>query len=557
MRVFIIFVLVVFSYADYSKQFINQWKNILHIDNKKFKQDSFYLSYPYVSWRNELILNLERIKKQDKMFICSFPYRYIYLSKYFKLPKIDIFKTCPKLKEFYDSFQKEKLGIVFSSEYSMSPQSAFGHVMLIFKDTNKPLLTADVVHFAAVVKKEGFFKYSYNGLTGKFPAFYIKEKLFKKYYLYNMIQQRSMFVYWLNFDKKEIENLILHLYELKKFKANYYFLNYNCSTATIEALSAVRPSNQYNKIIILPIKSVILYKKNVKNIQTILPLDKEIVLLYKKMNFKEKKIFNEIVKMKYLGNYKTLPNITKEAIVKFYQYMFYSKKIVYPNYNEVVKLKYKKEKLDTKKIKDPLQETMPSEIFLFYNSNDNSFLFSFRPFLIDKYDLQNKLLEEKQYSVFAPTFYWKKNHFKLEKFDFMNSVSIVKNYSFIKDISWKLYLGLNRENYKRKLSFEFETGIGNTHPFFKGMFNWLLNLGFDVGHINQLYLKPEINFMYYFSNNFKIGDIFYYKIFSNTKIYYMNETFLSKEITYNLKVILSLINTTKNRKILIGLGYNF
>jgi len=558
MKLIILSFIVIFSYAKYDSKFILQWNNILHLENKTFSQQSFYLSYPYVNWENELILDLNEIKNKNKNFICAFPYRYVFLSKYFHLSKFNIMKNCPKVNFFLHSFQKDKVGIVFSSEYSMSPQSAFGHVMLIFKDNNKSLLTSDVVHFAAVVKKEGFFKYSYNGLTGKFPAFYIREKLFKKYYLYNLIQQRSMFIYWLNFNKKDIQNLILHIYELNKFKAHYYFLNYNCSTAIIELLNSIKLEQNYDHLIILPIKSVSLYHKNIKHIQKLIPLDKQLLLLYQKMDYKEKNIFNQIVLMKYKGNFKSLSNIIKEASVKLYQYMFYNKKMVYPNYNEVSKLNYQKEKLNLKKIKNPLQKTLPCEIYFFKDIKNNNYLFTLRPFLISKYDIENNLLEEKVYNIFTPTFLVKKHNLKLQQFDLINSESMIKNYSFIKDISWKLYAGLNRENYNNNLTGEIELGFGNTYPINNQFFiNYLINGGIDFGDFNNIYIKPEINVVLYSNNKLKIENNLNYKVFINRKIYYQNDIFFSAKIAKQLIGIISYIKESENNKLLVGLGYNF
>jgi len=517
---FFIYVLLLNAHS-----FTDEWKNILHLNLKNFGDENFYfyLSYPNVTAENELREDLKQIKKLNKNFICNFPYRYKFLSKYYKLPKFDL-KHCKQLQNFLDSFKDEyKLGIVFSSEYSSSPQSSFGHTMLIFIN-RKSFLNSDVIHFAAKTKKEGFFKYSYDGLVGNFDAFYIREKLFKKVYLYNVLQQRTMFVYYLDFSEKDINNLLLHIYELQKFKAKYYFINYNCASAVLDLLRIEDKNIPQLKSLILPIDSVKLSKKHIIKIKKLIPLNKQIILLVNKMSPMERKIFKQKIMGKYKGDLETLPNIVKYTLNKYYEYSFRRYHFVFGDYDEVKNLHYKELKIDTNKIINPLKKVQPMELKFF--ASKQYLEFNIRPFNIDKFDYQNNLTDEKTYKIFNVSVIYGDKNLYLNKLDFFETESLSKiYYPYIVPKSWKVYMGLNRNNQYKSLLLNYELGIGQSYQM-SILLNYFFSLGFNLDKYNDVYLKPEINliyyyknFKYYFNTYKKIGDNYYKILFGCTYKY--------------------------------------
>jgi len=540
-----------------NKKFLYKWKYILHLENKNFSKinEYFYLSYPNITLLNELILDLNEIKN-NKKFVCEFPFRYLFLKKYFDLPKYDL-KNCKKLQHFYNNFSKSKVGIIFSAEYASSPQSSFGHVMLIFKNKNS-FLNSDVVHFAAKSNlHDGFFIYSFKGLFGKYDAYYLREKLFRKYYLYNIKQQRTMYIYWLNFNKKDIRLLIYYLYELRKFKAKYYFTSLNCSSALIEILKVIKPKiNDNFNYVFLPIDTIKRLNKYIEKVQILPSLEIQVVLLAKKLSKKDKQIFDNIVTLKNLNyNYKNFSNSLKELLNKYYLYKFYKYHYVYPNYNQVTKLNYKESKIDYKSIiKSPLKRTQPSEIFI-KKYNKNLYYFEFRPFLIGINDQQkfNKL-DKKIYKIFYIQIFYKKNHIKLQRFDLFNLKSLNINYSpYLKPFSWGFYLGLNRENKKSYLLFNSELNYGYTYnSIFNSIISLLGGIGFYLRNKNYFYIKPEIYFIKYFNKSSLIIHSYYkyledyYNFKISYNIYYKNYIFsIGKELNNN------------ESKIYLGIGYNF
>lgn len=546
-----------YNFSYFNKDFISQWKNILHLETKNFGEINkyFYLSYPYVNYYNELILDLNEIRKRNKKFICNFPYRYLFLKKYFNLSDFDL-KQCNQLQKFVQNFSKEKLGIVFSAEYSSSPQSSFGHVMLIFEDKNS-LLNSDVVHFAAKPdSKDGFFKYSYKGLTGGYPAFYIREKFFRKHYLYNIIQQRTMFIYWLNYDKNDIKNLIYHIYELRKFQAKYYFLTVNCSSALIDLIKVIDHKINDRKIYpFLPIYSVFYLKHRIVSEQILYPLEVQIVLLEHKLSENEKKIFYNILTLKNINyDIKNRSNTFKELLYKYYLYKFTKYHFVYPNYNKVEQLSFKLNDVNYSNVTlDPLHKPLPSKISFQY-LNDNEYLISFRPFLIDLQDKQKNILDRKIYEIFTPEFLIKKDNVKLNKFYIYHLKSFNINYSpYLKPFSWGISLNLNRENKKKLLCFNTEINYGYTYNIKNIIFSFLGGIGIDLNkNYNHIYIKPEIYLLKNFYNS-SITIHLYYKTFENYKKiniaynYYIN----------NITISLGKIMTSLSDKNYITFSINF
>jgi len=353
-----------------------KWEALLHLGNISKVAEHFYLSYPNISLEAELKKTLNAFKsKNNKDAICNFPARYLFLKKFFDLPEFDL-ESCKDLQKFIKNFPKDRLGIVYSSEYVNSPQSAFGHVMLVFKDNKKDLIISDVVHFAALTEKENFFIYSYKGLTGKFDAFYIREPFFKRKYLYNDLEQRFIYIYWLNYNQKNIKYLIYHLYELRKFKTRYYFISDNCASATYNLLEIIDPDipsikDQIFLPKLLPIHVVKSVERRIYNKSVMYPLIVKVKVLVDTMSYQEKKQFFDIITFKeQVDDYSKLPDIVKESLKYYFEFKFRTQHFIYPDYNQVVSLSYKETKFKNI-FPDPLNKTKFAKLSIFYSDKKN------------------------------------------------------------------------------------------------------------------------------------------------------------------------------------------
>ena len=536
-------------------EFYNQWVSILHLYNKNLGNYNkvFYLSYPVVSAENELTYDLKEIRNKNKKFICNFPYRYLFLKKYFNLPDFNL-KKCYNLQNFLQNFNYEKLGLVFSAEYSSSPQSSFGHIMLILKN-KKSLINSDVIHFAAKTKKDSFFTYSYKGLTGKYNAFYIREKFYNKINLYNFYQQRIMYVYWLDFSKKDIKKLIYHLYELRKFKGKYYFLDYNCASATLDLLKIIDPKILYNKIIILPIDVVFKLQQHITNYQILEPLEIKIVLLTELLSKKEKKIFYNIITFKKNSfEFDNFSNTLKELLVLYYEYRFKKYHIIYPNYNKVVSINYKHSKVNIKNyVKNPLNLAYPSEINIHYSKNLT--YIKFRPFLINRNDEQNDILSKKTYEIFTFETKISNSKINLNSFNLFNTENLSNIYiPYLKPFSWGLYIGFNRENIDNKLLFENEVKYGLFENTILGNFGLIGAVGIDYNLNKNIYFKPYIIYSKKI-NNVEIISQYYDKFLQ--KNFYSGNIALNYHYNNRFFIGIEYFKNKNLEKIFTNINYNF
>jgi len=503
LRISIIFVFFVFLHASFDKQ----WKIILHLNHSFDKLNSkFYLSYPDINATKELNLDIKQIKSLNKEFICKFPYRYKFLRQYYKLPYFDL-NRCNNLQKFLKKFKNNnQLGVIFTSALRDYPQSSFGHIMLIFINKNN-LLNSNIVHFYAKTRQEKFIKYAYDGLVGNFDATFEQDTLSNKIKFYNNLQQRTMFLYYLNYSDKQVKNLLLHLYELKSFKAKYYFLDYNCASGLLDLLKTIDSNIDDSYILIsLPIDTLKTLKSHINNIKILLPLNQQVILLLQKMDYQQQRLFLLNVENKYKKDINKLPDIVKEALQKYYIYK-YSRASVYRQYSKFKKVKYKKTPLDTSSIIDPLHAIQPTEIQTYYSSD--GLIFDVRPFNIDKFDYQNNLVNEFTYKLFDFQFLYHQK-LQLEKLDIAYSESLNKiYYPYFIPISWRIYLGLNKENIEHKLAFDYELGIGQTFQKYL-IFNYFVSIGVNAGAYKSVFIKPEINLMYYLKD-IKLYDNYFIK----------------------------------------------
>lgn len=540
--------------------FANQWNNLLHYSNNENQiiSKEFFLSEKNNPLPNEELHSTIKLlnSKDGNIIACNFPARYSYL----KLNNYEItnynLSECSDLNKFVNNFSKDKLSLVFTSEYINNPSSAFGHTMLVFHSDNEDLEIGDVVHFAAETsKKDGFFKYSYKGFNGKYKGYFLREPFYKKMYEYNTLEQRYMNIYTLDFTKKEILQIIYHLYELRKATFKYYFLNGNCATQTTDLLNIISDKKREKKTYYLPIDTIKVYKNNIVSKSKYIPLVNKLNLLISKMTIKEKELFyriiktNEDIKEKY-------PDIIKEAMVDYSTFYFRRFHRVYRNYDSVMDKSYIKQDIEDKSF-DPLNKTQPSNVGLgLYSLNDGDYLyFHYRPLFIDMFDIQLNNIQQSQVDTFTFDILLNNEITKLIKFDLVNIKSYTTQTSFYKPASWSIYSGLNRENIDNTIKFNNEIALGKTVPlFFNTIINTMFALGFDD---TDIHIKPILNVYCNFNQHIKLGISSEYKYYFKN-YYYNNKAFITlKDNNFIYQFKYENDNSNNPNKVLFSIKYNF
>lgn len=551
---FTLILVVVNLYSD------TTWNKLLHhyAGENQIVSNEFYLTNNINADPNEELNTTIKLLNSEygKRIACNFPVRYNYLKENnYNIQNFDLSK-CEKLSDFIVNFNKDKVSLVFTSEYTNNPSSAFGHTMLLFSDNNKSLNIGDAVHFVAKTNnKDGFFSYANKGLNGSYNGYFSREPFFKKIYEYNTLEQRYMYIYTLDFNKKQILQLLYHLFELRKATFKYYFLDGNCASQTTDLLNIVNDKHRKDSIYYLPINAVQNNEKNIIKKTRFIPLINKLTLLLGKMTSKEKILFNKIIKTN-LQVTKDMPDIVKEAMVYYSTFYFRKFHRIYKNYNSIMKQNYQKQIIKDKSL-DPLEKTKPSNIgFGLYTQNNTNYLyFHYRPLFIDMFDIQLNSLQESEVDIFTFDAILDEENSKLLKFNLLNIKSFSTQLSFYKPMSWAIYSGMNRYNRDSEIKFNNEIGFGKTFSVSKySTVNTLFYFGNDD---SDIYIKPYFNINTYISNNAKIGISTYYKKYDGDS-YYNNRAFLSfkyNNLLYSLEYIND--NSNYNEKYMFIIKYNF
>lgn len=536
------------------------WQKLIHNENNENQivSKEFYLSLNKNPTPKEELEVTKEIFSSNNGYeaACAFPARYEFIKANIRDTPIYNLQSCKELNSYLDSFPKDKLSIVFTSEYTNNPSSAFGHIMLLFSKDNTPLEVGDVIHFAAKTSTDdGFLEYSYKGMTGQYNGYFIREPFFKKIYEYNTLEQRYMYIYTLDLTKDEIRTILYHLFELRKATFKYYFLNGNCASQTTDLLNIINKDSSKKSFYYLPIQTVSDLKNRAKNKDRFIPLLNKLNLLIQNMTTEEKELFNKLIETQNEVD-KNTPNIVKEAMVLYTTFNFRRFHKINRNYENVMSQTYQKQNIiDT--THDPLLKTKPSNIGLGYytNKNENYLLFQYRPLFIDLLDVQNNDLQESQTNIFTFDLLINNDNIKLNKFDLINIKSLPLQTNFYNPVSWNLHSGLNRENKKENLSYNNEIGIGRTLPFTSfARISFLADIGADN---LDYYVKPNTLIEILSTTNSKIGFSSSYKQY-NGDYFYQNDLFSSykyKDYIFTLKYTND--NSENENKYSLVVKYNF
>lgn len=214
-----------------------QWKRLLHYRDGRSEIDdpTFFFS---ISGKTDLeselkatITALINDKSDDEnSTLCRYPSRSHWILE--KLPKLQtIIQTpqCSKLKKEINRLEAKQVTLILASAHINSPASAFGHTFLrIDSDTETPLLSY-AVNYAAQTKEDNGFIYAYQGLFGGYEGRYSLQTYAKKLKTYSDLEQRDVWEYPLELTPEEIHNMLLHIFEIRHFYADYFFLTENCS----------------------------------------------------------------------------------------------------------------------------------------------------------------------------------------------------------------------------------------------------------------------------------------------------------------------------------------
>jgi len=160
-------------------QDLNEWKRLLHFSDYKSRivSSGFFLAEDGGNDPiSELNATIDLLNSKNGAVVASnYPARYLWLRGHgYSVPEFDL-ESFSDLNDYVEAFKKQKIYLIFASEYTGCSASFFGHILLGFSGEDS-LLDADVIHFSAETDDgaSGFLKYAYNGLTGKYESYFYR-----------------------------------------------------------------------------------------------------------------------------------------------------------------------------------------------------------------------------------------------------------------------------------------------------------------------------------------------------------------------------------------------
>ncbi len=180
--------------------------------------------------------------------LCRFPARLAFLEDVLgirqeELPQV----VCPGLEEFRQAMSVTGVDLVFSSYYLNNPASAFGHTFLrieragsLVRGVRRDLLDF-AIDFSADVDTRNSLAYVVKGLTGRFPGRFHRIPYYYKVREYSDYESRDIWEYQLALEKRQMDALVDHIWELGWTHFDYFYLDENCAYHILGAIDAVLP----------------------------------------------------------------------------------------------------------------------------------------------------------------------------------------------------------------------------------------------------------------------------------------------------------------------------
>ena len=177
---------------------------------------------------------------------CRFPARLAWFKR--ELVSSSLFPevSCPRVENWLKSLDVARITLVFPSSRVDLPASMFGHTLLRLDKRNRKggNLFNYAVNFAADVdlNEENPLKYTVLGIFGGYDGYFGLFPYHLKVREYEDFELRDLWEYDLRLEAEEIERLMLHLWEMRFARFDYFFFKENCSYHLLSLLEAARPS---------------------------------------------------------------------------------------------------------------------------------------------------------------------------------------------------------------------------------------------------------------------------------------------------------------------------
>ncbi len=176
---------------------------------------------------------------------CNFPARFKWLKRQlaFDPHRLKVQK-CDRLERWLKALDPGGVTLVFASHFMNNPASMFGHTLMRI-DSRQAGQSGKLLNYganyAAIPDTENAVLYALKGLVGLFQGRFSVFPYYTKVQEYNNWESRDLWEYELNFTGDQLDNLLLHLWELGGTYFDYYYFQENCSYHILSLLEIANP----------------------------------------------------------------------------------------------------------------------------------------------------------------------------------------------------------------------------------------------------------------------------------------------------------------------------
>lgn len=519
------------------KQLQNEayWLKLLHYKNGRSiinNNDFFLSSSGSQNPKEELIETINQFQESPEL-TCKYPARYRWIDKQLDLEITE--QKCPELDEFLKPNFK-KIHVLFTAERYNSPSSVFGHTFIKLESDTVPY----VIDYAAKVPDtSNQFLYAYRGITGKYKSKYTLMPFYLKDFEYRSDEFRDLIDFTLSFTNGEIDNMMLHMFEIRNVDYDYYFLSRNCSSELIKLLDLARYDSSMESdlnAVTIPIDVVYVLQKHghIGEISKYISKLKQFYKNVEKLNGDETAILSSIVNHQYSikkfdVELELSPN-SKDLIISSAVLYFEIKSVqgnleekdMYPLMKLIeLQLKYKIES-DFEKQISLNRNPVSGKLHKFYveakhtSGESNQAVVGYRHLYRHRFDLIDDEKKSGSIEVFDIALRKKENSFSLDHLTLVNVESMPTSNIFFKETINKIRIGAKRLFYDEKLYTYFNYGLGYKYQI-NDDFDYLVYAKGGVYHNDELLFLASIesSVEYNFSNKYVCELVLEYNRYTN------------------------------------------
>lgn len=144
-------------------------------------------------------------------------------------------------EQAYAGLGPRSVAVAFPTAYMNTPASMFGHTLLLIRSRVSTGMASQAVNYAASTGHDGGVAFALKGVLGGYDGYYSLLPYWQKLNEYSDLDQRDVWEYELQLSPEEIRRLLLHIWEMRGIRSDYFFFDENCAYYLLYLVDVARP----------------------------------------------------------------------------------------------------------------------------------------------------------------------------------------------------------------------------------------------------------------------------------------------------------------------------